>query len=136
MFAVLLASVTYRRGRLKGGVFLYWILVATDFPGSGSRICSRHWPLPLSMLTRHLCILHIIYHLRPCRRPASLYLLHPCSRVLTRHFPHPVDRVRQNDDSKDYWDLIRAALAYNVENDTLQILRVIHSKQDWPQAFY
>jgi len=27
-------------------------------------------------------------------------------------------------------------LAYTVENDTVQILRVIHSKQDWPQAFH
>ena len=104
---------------MKGGGFLYWILVATD----SSALAREFAP-------------DILYHLRPCRRPASLYLLHPCSRVLTRHFPHPVDRVRQNDDSKDYWDLIRAALAYNVENDTLQILRVIHSKQDWPQAFY
>ena len=26
-------------------------------------------------------------------------------------------------------------LAYTVENDTVLILRVIHSKQDWPQAF-
>lgn len=26
-------------------------------------------------------------------------------------------------------------LAYTVENNTLQILSVIHSKQDWPQAF-
>jgi plasmid stabilization system protein ParE len=27
-------------------------------------------------------------------------------------------------------------LAYAVENDTVQILRVIHSKQDWPQEFH
>ena len=26
-------------------------------------------------------------------------------------------------------------LAYTFENDTVQILCVIHSKQDWPQAF-
>lgn len=27
-------------------------------------------------------------------------------------------------------------LAYTIENDTLQILRVIHSKQDWSEAFH
>jgi len=27
-------------------------------------------------------------------------------------------------------------LAYTVKNDTVQILSVIHSKQDWPQAFH
>lgn len=27
-------------------------------------------------------------------------------------------------------------LAYSVVNDTLQILRVIHSKQNWPLAFH
>src|SRR3990172_3654269 len=135
MFAVLLASVTYRRGRLKGGGFLYWILVATDTSALAREFapdigrfrypCSRGICASCTSSTTYVPVGVLLR-----------YLLHPCSRVLTRHFPHPVDRVRQNDDSKDYWDLIRVFLAYNVENNTLQILRVIHSKQDWPQAFY
>jgi len=46
--------------------------------GSHSIMCSGHWPLPISMLTLHLCFLHI-HHLPLCSLPGrgSTYIPFP-----------------------------------------------------------